>query len=45
MFGRFFNFFNHDKGFEQQNKSKMQSKSAMSEDYKRAKARKNRKRK
>lgn len=45
MFGGFFNFFNRDKGWEQQNKSKMQSKSAMSEDYKRAKARKNRKHK
>ena len=45
MFRGFFNFFNYDKRWEPQNKSKMQSKSAMSEDYKRAKARKNRKRK
>ena len=45
MFGGFFDFFNHDKRWEPQNKSKMRSKSAMSEDYKRAKARKKRKRK
>ncbi len=45
MFGGFFDFFNHDKRYKPRNKPKMQAKSAMSEDYKRAKARKNRKRK
>ena len=45
MFGGFFSFFNRDKRFDAQAKERMQSKSAMTEDYKRAKARRNRKRK
>lgn len=44
MYGGFFGWFNHDKRYEQlKKKDGMQSKSAMSEDYKKARARKKRK--
>jgi len=46
MFGGFFSWFNYRKRWELiKSKDKMQSKSAMGEDYKRAKARKKRKKK